>query len=115
MIQINSSVTNRYTTMVDGNDGEEQLVIIESGGQDGYTVTTVVRVQIDGGMEILLTRASLISEEQDNANFITTLRGILQAWVSGGIPPTEQEKAVEFAKIEMILANFFEGGTLHHF
>lgn len=108
MIKIDGYKRHAYTLLIDGNDGEEQLVIITSSGQNGETVITVVRVQVDLGMEVIVYREYWTSCYKEGSDMISKLRQIMQDWVAGGIPPTEYELAKEYATINEILSKEIE-------
>ena len=54
MIQVNNITKHNYTTIIDGNDGEDQIIITSSPSQSGHIALLIVHVQVDGGLEIIL-------------------------------------------------------------
>lgn len=52
-MKLNEIHTHDYTLIADGNGGEEQLVITNSFGQDGYAALTIVQASVDGGCTVL--------------------------------------------------------------
>jgi len=103
MIKIDGFKRHAYTLLIDGNDGEEQLVIITSSGQNGQTAITVVSVQVDLGMKVLVNHEHWISTYREGSDLIQKLRQVIRTWVIGGIPPTGGEMREQYAIIERIL------------
>lgn len=108
MIEINKWSHHAYTTLIDGNDGEEQLAIIQSGGQDGKTVLTIIAPQVDGGLRVLLKKTVVVSPYRNATAYSDLLRVVLQRYVCGGVFPTEEQRTTEFAKIERIIQELVE-------
>ena len=101
MIKINSYQTIDYTTLIQGNDGEEQLSIMMSSGQNGKTAIVVVAIQVDFGLNILSGGGRV---EIPTNNIVDWLRPVLHSWVGGGIRPTQEEKLEQYKLIEEILS-----------
>jgi len=53
-MRLNGIEHRDYTTLVSGNDGEEQLIIAASPGQCGRTALLVAQASVDVGMQVLL-------------------------------------------------------------
>ena len=62
-ITINKIRSVGYTTLVDYNDGEGQLVITGSYGQHGGLVHTVLDAEVDGGLRTLAAVKDLPYDE----------------------------------------------------
>jgi hypothetical protein len=72
-----------YTLVVDGNDGEEQLIIITSPGQDKRTAIQALRAQVDGTVESLL---SVTQPRLQYNPLLTLVKKIANEWVTAGLP-----------------------------
>src|SRR5262245_8097651 len=59
-----------YTTVVQGDNGEVELVLMASPGQDGRNRLHVVEAAVDGGMQILLH--TTVRTDLDEADAIRT-------------------------------------------
>ena len=80
MITVNKIVNDMrsYGISIRGNDGEEELHILGSGGQDGSISTVIVAMEVDGGAKILLNER--VKDEQ----FFSRVKEVVTAWVNGG-------------------------------
>lgn len=77
-----------YSLHLEGNGGEEALIIVTAWGQDFRTKLVIVSAQCDGGVNVLhhgQTRVNL-------ANVLTTCGNVIKKWARTGIKPTEPEE-----------------------
>lgn len=80
---------NGYSIHIPGNDGEEELIIITSWGQDRRTRLVIVSAQCDGGVNVLHAgKARVIL-----AGAITTIDNVVKKWQLTGIKPNAEESA----------------------
>lgn len=81
-----------FTVTIDGNDGEEQLVLVMSSGH-GKTAIVAVHAQIDGTVQIVHKGTMSYGMER------CILSGILGNWISVGHRPPAGEliKEMEIA------------------
>jgi hypothetical protein len=49
MLQVESVIQHGYTTLINANGGEEQIVIVSTGGQSGHVAFTILHTAVDGG------------------------------------------------------------------
>lgn len=80
MITVNKIVNDMrsYGISIRGNDGEEELHILGSGGQDGSIATVIVAMEVDGGAKILL------NERVKDEMFLDRVRDVITRWINGG-------------------------------
>ena len=97
MNKITGHTLRNYTLLVDGNGGENQLVITSSAGQNGKTIFSVIAVSVDLGMRVLAYRTYIQTREVP-----AFVKQQLIAWVSHGVPPTWKEFAAEMSNIAVI-------------
>jgi hypothetical protein len=63
-----------YSTVVDGNGGEEQLILMISAGFNGYWSIVIVRAAVAGVVQVLLDD-SILSPELDGR-----IREVIAYW-----------------------------------
>lgn len=104
MITIDKIERHGYTVVVDGNGGEEQLVIVSSFGQHGGVPFEVIAAQVDGGVHRLGGRAIGVNDKPEEVRpYLTQL---VQLWCGGG----------DLAQVQKVVRAFFEEGEyeLYH-
>lgn len=62
MITIDSIEFHAYTTLINGNSGEEQLVLMLSPMQSGRCACSIMAVQCDGGLRLVVHGTFLTNE-----------------------------------------------------
>ena len=94
---INKTSIHGYSLLIDANDGECQMVIVSSGGQDGKIRIVSVAAEVDGGLKT----STVVTIPESGA--YTYLQLLLRKWVCAGISPSSDDKAVEYSKIDRCL------------
>lgn len=97
MIKICSYYINKYVLIVNGDNGEKQLVIVSSA-DGGYTRSAVVSAQRS---EVIVT---VIHSMEYTTDFSEFIRKYLREWVESDTPPTPAEREIEYEYIEGIIA-----------
>jgi hypothetical protein len=76
-----------YAVLVPGNDGEEELIIITSWGQDFKSRLVIVSAQCDGNVVVLHNGKARVTLSQ----VITTIDNTVKKWSWTGIKPSPDE------------------------
>lgn len=92
-------VNRGYSQHLDGNGGEEELIIITSWGQDRKTSLVIVAVTIDGGVTVLHTGTKRVIL----ANVLAVLDRVINSWSRRGIKPTPEELEVSTKQRKKVL------------
>lgn len=106
MIEINDVQFVDYTMLVSGNDGEEQLVVCISPSQAFKVAIGVMRVQCDGKVAVLRAPQKDHARDMNTECTMAIVRGCLEQWAFGGIPPNPQQKFGIEQRIKGVLAQF---------
>lgn len=112
MIKIDSFHFANYTLVVDGNDGENQLVIVGSCGQDGNTPLMSLEASVDGGIGLFADfgrdldplGAQIEGEMPKTYDSHETVRRIVTRWCERGTPPTDIERRMIDDEVVRIVA-----------
>lgn len=80
---------NGYSKHLPGNDGEEELIIVTSWGQDRRTRLVIVSAQCDGGVDVLHAGKARVTLAQA----ITTIDNVTKKWQSTGVKANPEEQA----------------------
>ena len=81
-------VDRGYSIHVPGNDGENELIIVTSWGQDFKTRLVIVEAQCDGGVTVLHAGKSRVTLSQ----VITTVDNTVRKWSMTGNKPVPDEQ-----------------------
>lgn len=76
-----------YTVHLQGNGGEEELVIMTSWGQDMKSSLVITKASVDGHCEVLYSSKRIAPNE-----VMRQLEKHLNKWWHGGIKPTAAEE-----------------------
>lgn len=82
MIDIETYHGSHFTFEINGNGGENQLIVMLSPAQNGCSPVLIAAVSVDGGLDIL-THARWIAMN-DLYSFI---EGVIQEWSVRGVKP----------------------------
>ena len=77
-----------YSLHIPGNDGEEELIIVTSWGQDMKSRLVIVSAQCDGDVKVIHDGKARHSV----AVMLTTVDNAVRKWAGQGIKPTEEQK-----------------------
>lgn len=80
-MRITGIKTHNYTFMVDGNGGEEQLVLVASSGQNGQTSFAWITTRVDLGPTHAFTQTNVATDE-----FIAHATQIICNWLEDQTP-----------------------------
>lgn len=80
---------NGYSVHIPGNDGENELIIITSWGQDQKTRLVIVSAECDGHVSVLHDGKARVGLAQA----ITTVDNAVKKWQLTGLKPTAEEQA----------------------
>lgn len=90
---------NGYSIHIPGNDGEEELIIVTSWGQDRRTRLVIVSAQCDGGVVVLHAGKARVTLAQ----VITTIDNTVRKWQMTGNKPTNLEEAWQDKQREKLI------------
>ena len=77
-----------YAVHISGNDGEEELIIVTSWGQDRKTSLVIVSAQCDGNVVVLHNGKARMTLAQ----VFTTIDNVVKKWQATGIKPNPEEQ-----------------------
>lgn len=79
---------NGYSIHLPGNDGECELIIVTSWGQDFKTRLVIVAAECDGGVTVLHAGKARVTLSQ----VITTIDNTVKKWSQTGLKPSAEEQ-----------------------
>jgi hypothetical protein len=77
-----------YSMHIPGNDGENELIIITSWGQDSKTRLVIVEATCDGGCTVLHAGKARVTLSQ----VFTTIDNVVKKWSQTGNKPVADEQ-----------------------
>lgn len=80
---------NGYSIHLPGNDGESELIIVTSWGQDRRTRLVIVGAMVDDAVTVLHEGKARVGLSQ----VITTIDNIVKKWSQSGNKPVPAEQA----------------------
>jgi hypothetical protein len=77
-----------YSMHLTGNDGECELIIVTSWGQDGRTRLVIVGAECDGSVVVLHEGKARVTLAQ----VVTTIDNVVKKWSQAGTKPNVEEQ-----------------------
>lgn len=77
-----------FSIHLPGNDGECELIIITSWGQDFKTRLVIVAAECDGGVTVVHAGKARVTLSQ----VITTIDNVVKKWSATGVAPSLEEQ-----------------------
>ena len=79
---------NGYSIHLTGNDGENELIIVTSWGQDRRSRLVIVSAEVDGSVTVEHAGKARVTLSQ----IITTIDNVVKKWQATGIKATPEEQ-----------------------